>query len=134
MLQSRPLLFYGYAEMKKLVGLALLVLASGAYADGVKFEKDNGTIEIQRVNEGVEFLINSSVGQYTCKVKGIAQVTSPYQISYVSNKELEGEDKCHITIDFAQDVSGVKVTTDSCNYYCGMKAVYSMDGDYKKAN
>lgn len=109
-----------------------MAIAAYGHAEDVRFEKDNGTIELSRADDGVTFSINSAIGQYSCEASGMAKTVTSTQFSYTSPDGYEGKDKCRVIIDFIS-TEQVKVTTDSCSYYCGMQAIGSMDGDYKKA-
>lgn len=115
-------------HVKKLISASLALLFSiAAMADGVggRYENDHGIIQITEQQGGVAFDINSSVGQNTCGLDGIAKNIDGARAVYTPE---DPADKCVAVLNFSP--SGVKVATKGCENYCGMNAAGSMDGDY----
>ncbi|WP_027159150.1 hypothetical protein [Methylobacter luteus] len=116
--------------MKKIIGLAFLVAATGSYADSVtgKYSKEDAVVEISETKGGVNFEISSVVDQSSCNVSGTAKIIDAHRAAWTPD---DPENQCSIVINF-KDNNNLTVTTKDCFYYCGVAAGESMDGDYKK--
>ena len=79
----------------------------------------------------IAFAINSSVDMHVCDMGGdeplIAKVVDGNRAAWTSEDKTE---TCVVLLTFTP--TSVKVTTKDCDSYCGMNAVGSMDGVYKR--
>ncbi|EIC30566.1 MULTISPECIES: hypothetical protein [Methylomicrobium] len=111
--------------MKKYAALIISLITLPAYADA-SLEKDNGTLEIKNAPRGIGFSINSSVEQDVCGIEGTAEIVDDHRAAFTP---IDKSDLCVVLFDF-QSETAIKVTTKSCEGYCGISAVGSMDGTY----
>ena len=113
--------------------LSFLAVTFAAQADGVtgSYTKKNGVIDIKQNGGDIAFSINSSVDMHACNMGEddplIAKVVDGNRAAWTSEDNTE---TCVVLLTFTP--ASVKVTTKDCDGYCGMNAVGSMDGVYKR--
>lgn len=110
---------------------SLLIVASigitCAYAGTTnEYSKENGVASIKPMGQLMEFFINSSVDMHACEISGVATMIDANRAAYISD---DSEEKCTVLLSLDRDL--LKVTTRSCESYCGLSAQGSMDGLYK---
>lgn len=110
----------------RLLALTIALLPCITLADiGGTYSKKNAVAELQKQGSSVEFLINSSVGQNTCELSGVATMIDKNRAAYTP---LDKSDKCSAVLNFSG--GHLKITTRDCEDYCGLNASGSMDGQY----
>jgi hypothetical protein len=91
-----------------------------------EYSKDNAVASIKSSGKIVEFSIGSSIDMHMCEISGTAVMIDVNRAAYTSN---DPEDKCTVLLTLGGEI--LKVTTNSCESYCGMGAIGSMDGLYR---
>lgn len=91
-----------------------------------------GTVDVQKISGNqAKFRILTVVGptSHTCVAEGIASLDSDNRA--VFTEKLEGDEgTCTITLTFAECT--LKVSTENCSSFCGMRAF--MDASYTKTS
>ncbi|MDT7458372.1 acyl-CoA dehydrogenase [Citrobacter koseri] len=118
--------------MKKIV-LTLLLASSFTMAHAGEYVKRNGALSLLTGNGTAEFNINASHGNASgvCNMEGVAKsvgVGAGQRNRWVYS---DSSSACVAVISELKDGS-VNVMTRSCDTYCGVSAVGSMDGKYRK--
>lgn len=117
--------------MNKYIVFFLMLIGLSAHADD--YRKNNGILSIFTESEYVKFNINASHGDGygICEIGGEA-------ISIGAEKELRNQwvysdktSECAVVISELKD-GNMRVITDSCDSYCGVSAIGSLDGHYRK--
>ncbi|EKQ3557687.1 acyl-CoA dehydrogenase [Salmonella enterica] len=117
--------------MKKIV-LTLLLASSFSMAHAGEYTKQNGALSLSTGNGTAEFNINASHGNASgvCNMEGVAKsvgVGAGQRNRWVYS---DSTSACVAVISELKDGS-VNVMTRSCESYCGVSAVGSMDGQYQ---
>ncbi|EAM5405517.1 acyl-CoA dehydrogenase [Salmonella enterica] len=118
--------------MKKTI--LLFILASGlSMAHAGEYIKRNGALSLSQGSGAVEFNINASHGNASgvCNMEGIAESVGAGAGQRNRWVYSDSSSACVAVISELKDGS-VNVMTRSCENYCGVSAVGSMDGKYKK--
>ncbi len=118
--------------MKKWI--ILFILTGGfnfAYAD--EYIKNNGTLSLSLDRGVATFSINASHGISlgVCNMEGVARevgVVAGQRNRWVYS---DSSSACVMVISESNNGS-VNVMTHSCENYCGVSAIGSMDGEYRK--
>lgn len=113
---------------RMMVFLAFMGAGSAYSSTAAEYSKDNAVISVRASGNSVAFNINSSVDMHACEISEIATMIDDSRAAYTSS---DPEDKCTVLLTLTDDA--LKVTTESCESYCGMGAVGSMDGLYKSS-
>lgn len=118
--------------MKKIV-LTLVLVVSLPFAYAGEYVKRDGVLSILSGNGTAKFSINASHGDASgvCNMEGIAESVEAgagQQNRWVYS---DSSSACVAVISEANDGS-VNVITRSCDNYCGVSAVGSMDGKFKR--
>lgn len=115
--------------LKKVFFYIAVMGINNAYAETAnEYSKDNAIASIKASGQAVEFSINSSVDMHVCEISGTAVMVDAQRAAYTSS---DPEDKCTVLLGLDGDM--LKVTTRSCESYCGLSAQGSLDGLYKVA-
>lgn len=117
--------------MKKIV-LTFLLASSFTMAHAAEYVKRNGALSLSTRNDTAEFNINASHGNASgvCNMEGIAErvgAGSGQRNRWVYS---DSSSACVAVISELKDGS-VNIMTRSCENYCGVSAIGSMDGKYK---
>lgn len=118
--------------MNKIIAAFLkIVNLSVAHAD--EYVKRNGALSLFLNNGIAEFNINASHGKASgvCNIDGTARAVSTAEGQRNRWVYSDSSSACVAVISELNDGS-VNVMTRSCENYCGVSAVGSMDGKYKK--
>jgi len=118
--------------MKRVI-LATLLLGTSALATAAEYVKPNGSLSLAAGGNGVEFNINAASKDTSgiCNMEGSAQSIGPgknQKHRWVYNDK---SSQC-VAVISEQNSGKVAVMTKECEGYCGMTAVGSMDGIYRK--
>jgi hypothetical protein len=114
---------------KRMLVFLAFMGASNAYSStAVEYSKDNAVISVKASGNSVAFNINSSVDMHACEINEVATMIDDSRAAYTSS---DPEDQCTVLLTLTDDA--LKVTTQSCESYCGMGAIGSMDGLYKSS-
>lgn len=113
---------------KVMISLAFVGVSNAYSSTEAEYSKDNAVISVKASGNAVAFNINSSVEMHACEISEIATMIDDRRAAYTSN---DPEDKCTVLLTLTDDA--LKVTTQSCESYCGMGAIGSMDGLYKSS-
>ena len=118
--------------MKKIV-LTFLLASSFTMAHAAEYVKRNGAVSLSTRNDTAEFNINASHGNASglCNMEGIAERVGAGAGQRNRWVYSDSSSACVAVISELKDGS-VNVMTRSCDNYCGVSAVGSMDGKYKK--
>ncbi|MEY7269439.1 acyl-CoA dehydrogenase [Citrobacter koseri] len=117
--------------MKKIV-LTLLLASSFTMAHAAEYVKRNGALSLWMGNGTAEFNINASHGNASgvCNMEGIAERVGAGAGQRNRWVYSDSSSACVAVISELKDGS-VNVMTRSCENYCGISAVGSMDGQYQ---
>lgn len=118
--------------MKKLI--LVFILTGGfnfAYAD--EYIKNNGTLSLSSDNGAATFNINASHSNLSgvCNMEGVARVVGVVAGQRNRWAYSDPTSACVMVISESNNGS-VNVMTHSCENYCGVSAIGSMDGEYRK--
>lgn len=113
---------------KVMISLAFVGVSNVYASTAAEYLKDNAAISVRASGNAVAFNINSSVDMHACEISEIATMIDDSRAAYTSS---DPEDKCTVLLTLTDDA--LKVTTQACESYCGMGAVGSMDGLYKRS-
>ncbi|MEH0013685.1 acyl-CoA dehydrogenase [Citrobacter portucalensis] len=118
--------------MKKAI-VTFLLIASLPVAHADAYVKRNGALSIFQHNEGIEFNINASHGNSSgvCNMDGVARDVGVGAGQRNRWAYSDPTSACVAVISELNDGS-VSVMTHSCENYCGVSAIGSMDGKYRK--
>lgn len=118
--------------MKKVI-VSLLLAASLPMAHAGEYVKRNGALSLSSGNGIAEFNINASHGNASgvCNMEGVAESVGAGTGQRNRWIYSDSSSACVAVISELKDGS-VNVMTRSCENYCGVSAVGSMDGKYKK--
>lgn len=116
--------------MKKIV-ITLLLVSSLPMAHAGEYVKRNGALFLSTGNGSAEFNINSSHGNASgvCNMEGVAESVGAGAGQRNRWVYSDSSSACIAVISELKDGS-VNVTTRSCENYCGVSAIGSMDGKY----
>lgn len=115
--------------LKKVIIFIAAMSINNVYSDTRgEYSKSNAVASIKSSGKVVAFIINSSVDMHACEISGAAVMIDAHRAAYTSN---DPKDKCTVLLTLGGDK--LKVTTNSCESYCGLSAQGSMDGLYKVA-
>ena len=117
--------------MKKIV-ITLLLASSFTMAHAAEYVKRNGALSLSTGSDTAEFNINASHGNASgvCNMEGIAErvgAGAGQRNRWVYSDSLSA---CVAVISELKDGS-VNIITRSCENYCGVSDIGSMDGKYK---
>ncbi|MBF0283721.1 MAG: pilin [Magnetococcales bacterium] len=116
----------GKTPQDKVAGLPQSGTSSAANMDG-SYEKENGIIDIKTQGNIVRFSVNSSVDMHVCDIENaVAQMVDDHRAAWTP----DDKSSCVLLLNFTG--GSVKVTTKDCASQCGMNAIGSMDGIYKR--
>ncbi|EOC0265345.1 acyl-CoA dehydrogenase [Cronobacter dublinensis] len=118
--------------MKKIISF-LFIASSATFAHAGEYVKSNGILSLSAKNGSAEFSINASHGDASgvCNMEGVAEsvgAKADQQNRWVYS---DSSSACVAVISELKDRT-VNVMTRSCENYCGVSAVGSMDGKYRK--
>lgn len=118
--------------MKKIV-LTLLLASSSTMAHAGEYVKQNGYLSLSTENGTAEFNINASHGNASgvCNMEGVAERVGAGAGQRNRWVYSDSSSACVAVISELKDGS-VNVMTRSCENYCGISAIGSMDGKYRK--
>lgn len=118
--------------MKKVI-VSLLLAASLSMAHAGEYVKRNGDLSLSPGNSAAEFNINASHGNASgvCNMEGVAESIGAGAGQKNRWVYSDSSSACVAVISELKDGT-VNVMTRSCENYCGVSAVGSMDGKYKK--
>lgn len=118
--------------MKKIV-LTLVLVVSLPFAYAGEYVKSDGVLSISTGNGATKFSINASRGDASgvCNMEGIAESVGAGAGQRSRWVYSDSSSACVAVISESNDGS-VNVITRSCDNYCGVSAVGSMDGKYKR--
>lgn len=116
--------------MKKVI-VSLLLAASLPMAHASEYVKRNGALSLSSGNGIAEFNINASHGNASgvCNMEGAAESVgagTEQQNRWVYS---DSSSACVVVISELKDGS-INIMTRSCESYCGVSAIGSMDGKY----
>lgn len=116
--------------MKKLI--LVFILTGGfnmAYAN--EYIKNNGVLSLSSDNGSAKFSINASHGSSSgvCNMEGVAESVGSGAGQRNRWVYTDSSNACLAVISELKDGS-VNVVTRSCENYCGVSAIGSMDGKY----
>ncbi|MGQ6052065.1 acyl-CoA dehydrogenase [Serratia sp. IR-2025] len=117
--------------MKRLVGVLLFVV-SVPMVHASEYVKRDGALSIFQHDGGVKFNINASHGNASgvCNMEGIAERVGAGAGQRNRWVYSDSSSACVAVISELKDGS-VNIITRSCENYCGVSAIGSMDGKYK---
>lgn len=117
--------------MKKIV-LTFLLASSFTMAHAAEYVKRNGAVSLSTRNDTAEFNINASHGNASgvCNMEGIAERVGAGPGQRNRWVYSDSSSACVAVISELKDGS-VNIMTRSCENYCGVSAIGSMDGKYK---
>ncbi|ELY3836272.1 acyl-CoA dehydrogenase [Cronobacter turicensis] len=118
--------------MKKLI--LVFILTGGfnmAYAN--EYIKNNGVLSLSSDNGSAKFSINASHGSSSgvCNMEGVAESVGAGTGQRNRWVYSDSSSACVAVISELKDGS-VNIMTRSCENYCGVSAVGSMEGKYNK--
>lgn len=118
--------------MKK-IALTLLLASSFPMAHAAEYVKRNGALSLSTRNDTAEFNINASHGNASgvCNMEGIAERVGAGAGQRNRWVYSDSSSACVAVISELKDGT-LNVMTRSCENYCGVSAVGSMDGNYRK--
>lgn len=118
--------------MKKIV-LTLLLAISFTMAHAAEYFKQNGALSLSMGNDTAEFNINAPHGDASgvCNMEGIAERVGAGVGQRNRWIYSDSSSACVVVISELKDGS-VNIMTRSCDNYCGVSAVGSMYGKYRK--
>lgn len=115
--------------LNRIVVCIAAMCINNAYANTPsEYSKDNAVISIKGSGDAVAFSINSSVDMHACEISELATIIDDSRALYTSS---DPEEKCTVLLTIGEDT--LKVTTKSCDSYCGQNAIGSMDGLYRSS-
>lgn len=97
---------------------------AGVYRMTNQYAKGALTLTID--GQHAKFLLYSDAGGPECSIEGAAAAVRDQAVRYGPDVN-----RCEVTIRFVE--GGARVETNNCNEYCSMRAVGSVDGDYRLA-
>ncbi|MCA6952798.1 acyl-CoA dehydrogenase [Pectobacterium polaris] len=118
--------------MKKIISI-LFIVSCSTFAYAGEYVKPNGSLLLSAKNGFADFSINASRGDASgvCNMEGVAEsigAGSGQRNRWVYNDSLSS-----CVAVFSELIDGsVNVMTRSCENYCGVSAIGSMDGKYNK--
>nr|WP_288954466.1 acyl-CoA dehydrogenase [uncultured Citrobacter sp.] len=118
--------------MNRSVGVLLFVV-SVPMAHASEYVKRDGALSMLQHDGGVEFNINASNGNTSgvCNMEGVAKNVGAG--AGQRNRWVYSDPKSACVAVISELNNGsVNVMTRSCEGYCGVSAIGSMDGKYKK--
>lgn len=117
--------------MKKII-LTLLLVSCLPIAHAGEYVKRNGALSLSPGNGATEFNINASNGNASgvCNMEGVAESVGAGTGQKNRWVYSDSSSSCVAVISELKDGS-VNVMTRSCENYCGISAVGSMDGQYQ---
>ncbi|MKE52873.1 acyl-CoA dehydrogenase [Salmonella enterica] len=117
--------------MKKIV-ITLLLVSWLPMAHADEYIKSNGALSLSTGNGTAEFNINASHGNASgvCNMEGTAHSVGAGTGQRNRWVYSDSSSACVVVISELKDGS-VNVMTRSCDNYCGISAVGSMDGQYQ---
>lgn len=109
-----------------LIGHITLVYAN-------EYIKNNGVLSLSSDNGSATFSINAYHGDSSgvCNLEGVAESVGTGSRQRNRWAYSDPSSACVLVISELSDGS-INVTTRSCESYCGVSAVGSMDGEYRK--
>ena len=118
--------------MKNVLLMAIALSSQFALADySGEYVKKNAGFTIKQEGQRIAFSANSVVGTSPCNLGEDeplnAQLLDKTRAAWTPE---DNNDTCMVVMNFSG--GGLKVTTKDCDAYCGMEAVGSLDGMYKK--
>ncbi|EDX6464932.1 TPA: acyl-CoA dehydrogenase [Salmonella enterica] len=118
--------------MEKIV-LTLLLVSCLPMAHADEYIKSNGALSLSTGNGTAEFSINASHGNASgvCNMEGIAESVGAGIEQRNRWVFSDSSSACVAVISELKDGS-ISVMTRSCENYCGVSAIGSMDGKYRK--
>ncbi|EAM9428028.1 TPA_asm: acyl-CoA dehydrogenase [Salmonella enterica] len=118
--------------MKK-IALTVLLASSFTMAHAAEYAKRNGALFLSPGNGATEFNINASNGNASgvCNMEGVAESVGAGTGQKNRWVYSDSSSACVAVISELKDDS-VNVMTRSCENYCGISAIGSMDGKYRK--
>ncbi|EHD6800321.1 acyl-CoA dehydrogenase [Salmonella enterica] len=120
--------------MKKMtLTILLITMLPMTHVHANEYIKLNGTLSLSPSNGSVNFNINTSHGSASgvCNMDGTARAVSAAEGQRNRWVYSDLSSACVAVISELNDGS-VNVMTRSCENYCGVSAVGSMDGKYRK--
>lgn len=117
--------------MKKLIIVSLLTIGTAVHAGDYK--KRNGILSIFPESDLAKFSINASHGDGygVCEVEGKAILIGAEK--GLRNQWVYNDQSSTCAVVISEQKNGtMKVITDKCENYCGVTAIGSFDGDYRK--
>ncbi|EJX3081951.1 acyl-CoA dehydrogenase [Salmonella enterica] len=117
--------------MMRNIIVTLLLAASLPMAHAGEYVKRNGALSLSPGNDAAEFNINASHGNASgvCNMEGVAESVGAGAGQRNRWVYSDSSSACVAVISELKDGS-VNVMTRSCENYCGISAVGSMDGKY----
>ncbi|ULS52229.1 acyl-CoA dehydrogenase [Pectobacterium carotovorum] len=118
--------------MKKIVS-ALSIACFATFAHAGEYVKSNGILSLSAKNGSADFSINASHGDASgvCNMEGVAESVGAGTGQRNRWVYSDSSSACVAVISELKDGT-VNVMTRSCENYCGVSAVGSMDGNYRK--
>lgn len=120
--------------MKKIISI-LFIVSSFTFAHAGEYVKPNGSMSLSAKNGFADFSINASRGDASgvCNMEGVAESVGAGAEQRNRWVYSDSSSTCVAVISELKDRT-VNVMTRSCENYCGVSAVGSMDGKYKIIN
>lgn len=118
--------------MKKIISM-LFIASYATFAHAGEYVKSNGILSLSAKNGSAEFSINASRGDASgvCNMEGVAESVGAGAEQRNRWVYSDSSSSCVAVISELKDRT-VNVMTRSCENYCGVSAVGSMDGKYRK--
>lgn len=118
--------------MKRVI-LATLLLCTTALVTAAEYEKPNGALTLTAGGNGVEFSINaaSKDAPGICNMEGSAQSIGAGENQKHRWLFNDTSSQC-VSVITEQSNGKIAVITEGCEGYCGMTAIGTMDGIYRK--
>lgn len=118
--------------MKKTISI-LFIVSSFTFAHAGEYVKPNGSMSLSAKNGFADFSINASRGDASgvCNMEGVAESVGAGAEQRNRWVYSDSSSTCVAVISELKDRT-VNVMTRSCESYCGVSAVGSMDGKYRK--
>ncbi|EKN3395246.1 acyl-CoA dehydrogenase [Yersinia enterocolitica] len=115
----------------KFFTLAFVLTFSISFAHADEYVKNNGTLSLSAKNGSADFSINASRGDASsvCNMEGVAESVGAGTEQRNRWVYSDSSSACVAVISELKD-SSVKVMTRSCENFCGVSTVGSMDGTY----